>query len=62
MQRATGIEIETVDKDGGYIGTLWLNKNGNATVALVQEGPVTVHSYSADTSSSEAVVCYRGMS
>ena len=56
-----GIEIETVDKDGGYIGTLWLDKNGDATVALVQGGPVTVHSYSVDTLAFEAGVCCRGM-
>lgn len=49
MQRDVEIEIETVDKSGGFIGTLWLNKNENAAVALVQEGLATVHSYSADT-------------
>ena len=49
MQRDVEIEIETVDKNGGFIGTLWLNKNENAAVALVQEGLATVHSYSADT-------------
>ena len=48
MQRDVEIEIETVDKSGGFIGTLWLNKNENAAVALVQEGLATVHSYSAD--------------
>jgi len=49
MQRDVEIEVETVDKSGGFIGTLWLNKNENAAVALVQEGLATVHSYSADT-------------
>ena len=49
MQRDVEIEIETVDKSGGFIGALWLNKNENAAVALVQEGLATVHSYSADT-------------
>ena len=48
MQRDVEIEIDTVDKSGGFIGTLWLNKNENAAVALVQEGLATVHSYSAD--------------
>ncbi|KAF9648581.1 transcription factor [Thelephora ganbajun] len=48
MQRDVEIEIETVDKSGGFIGTLWMNKNENAAVALVQEGLATVHSYSAD--------------
>jgi len=49
MQRDVEIEIETVDKSGGFIGTLWLNKIENAAVALTQEGLATVHSYSADT-------------
>ena len=49
MQRDVEIEIETVDKSGGFIGALWLNKNENAAVALVQEGLATVHSYSTDT-------------
>ena len=43
------IEVETIGKSGGFIGTLWPNKSGNAIVALVQEGLATVHSYSADT-------------
>jgi len=49
MQRDVEIEIETTDKSGGFIGALWLSKNENAAVALVQEGLATVHSYSADT-------------
>ena len=48
MQRDVEVEVETVDKSGGFIGALWLNKNENAAVALVQEGLATVHSYSAD--------------
>jgi len=35
------VEIETVDKSGGLIGTLWLNRNENAAAALLG----TVHSY-----------------
>ena len=49
MQRDVEIEVETVDKNGGFIGTLWLNKSENAAVGLVQDGLATVHSYSADT-------------
>ena len=49
MQRDVESEIETVDKSGGFIGALWLNKNENAVVALVLEGLATVHSHSADT-------------
>ncbi|TFK53941.1 hypothetical protein OE88DRAFT_1710997 [Heliocybe sulcata] len=49
MQRDVEIEIETVDKSGGFIGALYLNKNENAAVALVKEGLASVHSYSADS-------------
>ena len=42
-------EVETVDKSGGFIGTLWLNKNENTAVGPAQDGLATVHSYSADT-------------
>jgi staphylococcal nuclease domain-containing protein 1 len=49
MQRDVEIEIETTDKNGGFIGALYLNKNENAAVTLVTEGLATVHSFSADT-------------
>ena len=42
------IEIKRVDKGGGSIGTLWLNKGWDAAGALVQKGFATVHPYSAD--------------
>ncbi|KAI0081272.1 transcription factor [Panus rudis PR-1116 ss-1] len=49
MQRDVEIEILDVDKSGGFIGALYLNKNENAAVTLVKEGLATVHGYSADT-------------
>ncbi|KAJ3735805.1 hypothetical protein DFJ43DRAFT_1151026 [Lentinula guzmanii] len=48
MQRDVEFEVDTVDKSGGFIGSLYLNKNENAAVALVKEGLANVHSYSAD--------------
>lgn len=49
MQRDVEIELDTVDKAGGFIGSLYLNKNENAAVALVKEGLATVHSFTADS-------------
>jgi len=48
MQRDVDIEIHDVDKSGGFIGALYLNKTENAAVTLAREGLATVHSYSAD--------------
>ncbi|KAJ3849044.1 hypothetical protein EV368DRAFT_48091 [Lentinula lateritia] len=49
MQRDAEFEVESVDKSGGFIGSLYLNKTENAAVALVKEGLASVHSYSADS-------------
>ncbi|TFK73990.1 transcription factor [Pluteus cervinus] len=48
MQRDVEFEVEMIDKSGGFIGALYLNKTENAAVALVREGLATVHSFSAD--------------
>ncbi|KAA1476768.1 transcription factor [Dentipellis sp. KUC8613] len=48
MQRDVEIEIDTVDKSGGFIGALYLNKTENAAIALVREGLATVHAFSAE--------------
>lgn len=48
MQRDVEFEVETVDKSGGFIGALYLNKNENAAIALVQEGLASVHAFSAE--------------
>lgn len=49
MQRDAEFEVESVDKSGGFIGSLYLNKTENAAVVLVKEGLASVHSYSADS-------------
>ncbi|KZT08461.1 transcription factor [Laetiporus sulphureus 93-53] len=49
MQRDVEIEVQEVDKSGGFIGALYLNKTENAAVSLVREGLATVHSYSAES-------------
>jgi hypothetical protein len=48
MQRDVEFEVDTVDKSGGFIGTLWL-KSENAAITLVKEGLASVHSFSADS-------------
>ncbi|KAF5393303.1 hypothetical protein D9757_000664 [Collybiopsis confluens] len=48
MQRDVEFEVDTVDKAGGFIGSIYFNKTENAAVTLVKEGLATVHSYSAD--------------
>ncbi|KAF7296136.1 Transcriptional factor [Mycena kentingensis (nom. inval.)] len=48
MQRDVEFEVDSIDKSGGFIGSLYLNKTENAAVALVKEGLATVHSFSAD--------------
>jgi len=48
MQRDVEIEFNTVDKSGGFIGTLFVNKTENAAIALVKEGLASVHSFSAE--------------
>ncbi|KAF8633360.1 hypothetical protein AX17_004531 [Amanita inopinata Kibby_2008] len=48
MQRDVEFEVETTDKTGGFIGSLYLNKTENVAITLVKEGLATVHSYSAD--------------
>ena len=48
MQRDVEIEVDTVDKSGGFIGTLFVNKTENAAITLVKEGLASVHSFSAE--------------
>ncbi|KAH0827961.1 hypothetical protein J3R83DRAFT_3599 [Lanmaoa asiatica] len=47
MQRDVEFEVESADKSGGFIGTLWL-KNENAAISLLREGYAFVHAFSAD--------------
>ncbi|KAL5338550.1 hypothetical protein BJX70DRAFT_366161 [Aspergillus crustosus] len=49
MQRDIEIDVETIDKVGGFIGTLYVNKE-NFTKILIEEGYATVHAYSAEQS------------
>jgi staphylococcal nuclease domain-containing protein 1 len=49
MQREVEFEVDTVDKSGGFIGALYLNKTENAAIVLVKEGLGSVHSFSADS-------------
>jgi staphylococcal nuclease domain-containing protein 1 len=48
MQRDVEFEVDSIDKSGGFIGSLYLNKTENAALTLVKEGLATVHSFSAD--------------
>ncbi|KAJ5586267.1 RNA-induced silencing complex nuclease component Tudor-SN [Penicillium hetheringtonii] len=49
MQRDVEIDVETIDKVGGFIGTLYVGKE-NFTKVLLEEGLATVHAYSAEQS------------
>ncbi|KAL2861249.1 putative transcription factor (Snd1/p100) [Aspergillus lucknowensis] len=49
LQRDVEIDVETIDKVGGFIGTLYVNKE-NFTKVLLEEGFATVHAYSAEQS------------
>ncbi|KAJ5104576.1 RNA-induced silencing complex nuclease component Tudor-SN [Penicillium alfredii] len=49
MQRDVEIDVETIDKVGGFIGSLYVNKE-NFTRILLEEGLATVHAYSAEQS------------
>ena len=48
MQHDVEIEVHDVDKSGGFIGALYINKNENAAVDLLKEGLASVHGYSAE--------------
>lgn len=49
LQRDVEIDVETLDKVGGFIGTLYINRENFAKI-LVEEGLATVHPYSAEQS------------
>lgn len=48
-QRDVEIDVENTDKTGGFIGTLYINRESFAKV-LVEEGLASVHAYSAEQS------------
>lgn len=49
MQRDVEIDVETIDKVGGFIGTLYVNRESFAKL-LLEEGLAKVHAYSAEQS------------
>ena len=49
MQRDVEIDVETIDKVGGFIGSLYVNRE-NFTKLLLEEGLASVHAYSAEQS------------
>lgn len=49
MQRDVEIDVETIDKVGGFIGSLYVNRE-NFTKILLEEGLASVHAYSAEQS------------
>jgi len=49
MQRDVDVEFDSIDKTGGFIGTMYISKTENAAVDLVWEGLANVHSYSANS-------------
>jgi staphylococcal nuclease domain-containing protein 1 len=48
MQRDVEIEFDAVDKSGGFIGAMFVNRTENAAITLVKEGLAGVHAYSAE--------------
>lgn len=53
MQRDVEIDVDDTDKQGGFIGTLYVNRENFAKL-LVEEGLATVHAYSAEKSGNGA--------
>ncbi|KAF2184034.1 hypothetical protein K469DRAFT_197392 [Zopfia rhizophila CBS 207.26] len=51
LQRDVEIDVEDCDKMGGFIGTLYVNRE-NFAKALLEEGLASVHAYSAEKSGS----------
>ena len=49
MQRDVEIDVENLDSKGGFIGTLYINRESFAKL-LVEEGLASVHAYSAEQS------------
>ncbi|KAJ3516427.1 hypothetical protein NLJ89_g1138 [Agrocybe chaxingu] len=42
MQRDVEFEVDSLDKSGGFIGTLWANKTENVAITLAKEGLATI--------------------
>ena len=54
-QRDVELDIHNIDKVGGFIGELYINKESFAKI-LVDEGFATVHAYSAEQSGNAAML------
>lgn len=48
LQRDVEFEVDAIDKSGGFIGSLYLNKTENAALVLAKEGLASVHDFSAE--------------
>lgn len=48
LQRDVEVQFDSLDKSGGFIGTMYYNKTENVALSLVKEGLATVHAYSAE--------------
>ncbi|KAK4502957.1 hypothetical protein PRZ48_006384 [Zasmidium cellare] len=53
MQRDVEIDVDDCDKQGGFIGTLYVNRESFAKL-LVEKGLASVHAYSAEKSANGA--------
>ncbi|KAL7409726.1 transcription factor [Mrakia frigida] len=49
MQRDVEVDFESVDKTGGFIGAMYVDKTTNVAVELVRAGLATVHGFSAES-------------
>jgi staphylococcal nuclease domain-containing protein 1 len=47
MQRDVEVDVEDIDRVGGFIGTMYVNRE-NVARGLVEEGLASVHAYSAE--------------
>ncbi|KAK3834000.1 MAG: tudor domain-containing protein [Linnemannia gamsii] len=56
QQREVEIEVESLDKTGGFIGSMWLNKTDNVAALLLEDGLASIHSYSAEQSKHSGVL------
>ena len=50
LQHDVTIDVEAVDKTGGFIGTMFTDAGDNVAVLLLEEGLATLHGPSADQS------------
>lgn len=48
MQRDVEFDVDSIDRSGGFIGALYVNKTENVAITLVKEGLASVNPFSAD--------------